>query len=181
MHYRAMSAVAVLGAVLSTPQFVHAQHQHGGAPTVAREDPASRDRQDSPLNLKDVLKAADRSLGALEKAVRAQRGPGPDGESAVRDYVSLVGWVERRFVDAEEKGVVDPRDAGRARKSLAAHARRLAAMSALGPNSEAAVLVEQAQEAVSAAASAVDAASAVAVPQRGHQQHGSHRGRCGHH
>lgn len=181
MRYTTMSAVAVLGAVLSAPPFVHAQHQHGGAPPVARENPASRERQQSPLNLKDVLKAADRSLGALEKALRAQRGPGPDGESAVRDYGNLVGWVERQFVDAEEKGVVDPRDAERARKALAAHARRLAAMSALGPNSEAAVLVEQAQEAASAAASAVDAASAVAVPQHGHQQQGSHRGECGHH
>lgn len=181
MRYKTMSAVAVLGAVLSAPPFVHAQHQHGGTPPVARDNPASRERQESPLNLKDVLKAADRSLGALEKAVRAQRGPGPEGESAVRDYVNLVGWVERQFVDAEQNGVVDPHDAERAKKSLAAQARRLAAMSAAEPGSEAAVLVEQAQEAASAAVSAVDAAFAIAAPQHDHQQRGSHRGGCGHH
>lgn len=181
MRYTTMSAVAVLGAVLTAPPLVHAQHQHGGAPPVARENPASRGRQESPLNLKDVLKAADRSLGALEKALGAQRGPGPAGESAVRDYVSLVGWVERQFVDAEEDGVVDPSDAKRARKSLAAHARRLAALSAVEPGSEAARFVAQVQEAASAALSAVDAASAVAVPQQGHQQHGSHRGGCSNH
>jgi hypothetical protein len=181
VRYKTTLAVAVLGAALAAPPFVHAQHQHGGAPPVSREDPASREHQESRLNLKDVLKAAERSLGALEKAVRAPRGPGLDAESAVRDYVNLVGWVERQFVDAEEKGVVDPRDAERARKSLAAQARRLTAMRGVEPGSEAARFVAQAQEAASAAVSAVDAASAVAVPQPDHQQHGSHRGGCGQH
>jgi hypothetical protein len=181
VRYTTTLAVAVLGAVLSAPPFVHAQHQHGGAPPVARDNPAPRERQESHLNLKDVLKAADRSLGALEKAVRAQRGPGPDGVSALRDYVSLVGWVERQFVGAEESGVVDPRDAERARKSLAAQVHRLAAMNSAEPGSEAAVLVQQARDAAAAAVSAVDAASAIAAPQHDHQQHGSHRGGCGHH
>ena len=181
MRYTTMPAVAVLAAVLSAPPFVHAQHQHGGAPPVAREAPAYRGGQESPLNLRDVLNAADRSLGALEKAMRAPRGPGPEGESAVRDYVNLVGWVERQFVSAEEEGVVDPGDAKRARKTLAAHARRLAALSAVEPGSEAARFVAQAQEAASSAVSAVDAASAVAVPQHHQQQQGSHRVGCAHH
>lgn len=181
MRHKTTLVVAVLGAALAAPPFVYSQHQHGGAPPVSREDPASRGHQESRLNLKDVLKAADRSLGVLDKAVRAQRGPGPDSASAVRDYVNLVGWVERQFADAEQNGVVDRRDVERARKSLAAQARRLAAMSAVESGSEAASLVGQAQEAASAAESAVNAASALAAPLHDHEGHDAHRSGCGHH
>ena len=180
MRYMTPSAVAVLSAVLSAPQLIHAQH-HGGAPPAAREDQAPRRHTESPLNLKDVLKAAERSLGALEKVLHARRVPGPEGEAAVRDYVNLVGWVERRFVAAEEDGVLDARETERARKSLATQRRRLVAMGALDAGPEAAALVAEAREAASAAVAAVDAAVAVAPPQHDHQGHQGHRGGCGHH
>lgn len=163
MQSKATSAVVVVWAVFSAPPLLHAfQHQHGEAPPATRADPSRKRHEDPRINLKDVLKAAERSLGALEKAAR--RGPGPNGEQAARDYVSLVGWVERHFVDMRERGVVEPRDADRARKSLAAQTRRLAAVSHAEPGSGTGTLVEQAQKAASAAVTAIAAASPVATP-----------------
>ena len=173
-------AVVVAWAVLTAPPVVHArQHQHGGTPPVAREPLASR--EESPLNLKNVLKAADRSVAVLEKAARAERDRGPEGASAVRDYVNLVGWVARRFEAAAEDGIVDPREVERVRKSLSAHAKRLASLSAAAPDTEAAAQIAQAREAATVAAAAVEAASATALPRDGHQEHRGHESGCGHH
>lgn len=179
MRYKTSSAIVVVWALLAAPPMLQAfQHQHGGVPRATQPDPPT-ERETAPLELKDVLKAADRSLAALEKAVRDRRGPGAAGEQAARDYVSLVGWVERLFVDAEERGIVDPRDAERAAKALARQSRRLDLLERVESESESARLVSQAQEAVSAAQAALDSAAAVATPHHGPRHHERRRGGCG--
>lgn len=180
MRYKASSAIVVVWTLVWAPPVLQAfQHQHGGVPRTTQPEP-SRERESAPLELKDVLKAADRSLGALEKAVRDQRGPGPAGEQAARDYVSLVGWVERLFVAAAERGITDPRDAARAGKALARQAQRLDLFDSLAPESESARLVGQAQQAVSVALAALDAAAAGGAPHHDPSHHERRRGGCGH-
>lgn len=177
MRYKASSGIVVVWALLSAPPMLQAfQHQHGGVPRETQPDPP-REREPVALALKDVLKAADRSLGALEKAVRDRRGPGGAGEQAARDYVSLVGWVERHFLDAEGRGPLDPRDAERAWKALARQQQRLDSIDCAALGSESTRLVGNAQEAAFAAMAALDSTGAV-----GHQapnQDGRRRGGCG--
>jgi hypothetical protein len=126
--------------------------------------------------LKDVLKAADRSLGAIEKAARS--GHLAAGDQAARDYVNLVGWVERLFLDAQSGGPpVDLRDTERARKALARHGQRLESIDDVARDPESARLVGEAREATSAALAAVD--STMGGQHHDASDHDRRRGGCG--
>ena len=146
------------------------QHQHGGSP-AATAPTRSHTERESPLNLGNVLKAADRSLAALEKAVRGGEVGGERGQTAAADYLNLVGWVERFFA-GKEGGAPTPADVERARRALADHSRRIEALAAQTEKAGRGSPIElgQARAARAAALSAVDAA--VAAPaSEGHPAH----------
>lgn len=169
VRYRRSAAFVVAWALSTAPPVVQAwQHQHGGAPQPTRPD----SRPETALRLKEVLKAADRSLATLEKA--AQAGSYGAGAQAARDYLSLVGWVERHFLAPEMRGASDDRDAERARKALARQDRRLASIEGGEIGHPFKRLVGQARDAASAALAAVDSTTV------GGQPDASPRGGCGH-
>ncbi len=167
MEYGRRAAFVVAWALSTAPPAALAyQHQHGSAPQATPPGP----RPETALHLKDVLKAADRSLGALEKAARGATGSAGGGAQAVRDYLSLVGWVERHFLAAGPGAGIDARDVERTRQALVRQHRHLASIDGGALDQETARLVGQARDAAAAALTAVD--STLAGRERG--------GGCGH-